>query len=226
VELVLTDSEYTRKMWPHKFKAVYSVHLHGENLHTDLRIINEGDKPFTFTAALHSYFEVADIGKAKVHGLKGLAYLDKVCFSRRTTSHCSVTAHPVCALRMSSAGNMLCRCSRCCTVAVQQIQLAAGLAARVPRCLCVLQTKDANSPPEVQEEREAVDFTGPVDSVYLDAPGYVELDVGTGECSVHRPCTAALPTVHSRYSKQQRQLLTSASRWRWSHGNGNRPAVI
>ena len=78
VELVLTDSEYTRKMWPHKFKAVYSVHLHGENLHTDLRIINEGDKPFTFTAALHSYFEVADIGKARVHGLKGLTYLDKV----------------------------------------------------------------------------------------------------------------------------------------------------
>ena len=78
VELVLTDNEYTRKMWPHKFKAVYSVHLHGENLHTDLRIINEGDKPFTFTAALHSYFEVADIGKAKVHGLKGLTYLDKV----------------------------------------------------------------------------------------------------------------------------------------------------
>jgi hypothetical protein len=29
-----------------------------------------------------------------------------------------------------------------------------------------------------------VDFTGPVDSVYLDAPGYVELDVGTGACDV------------------------------------------
>jgi hypothetical protein len=47
---------------------------------------------------------------------------------------------------------------------------------------CTLQTKDANSPPEAKEEREAVDFTGPVDSVYLDAPGYVELDVGTGAC--------------------------------------------
>jgi D-hexose-6-phosphate mutarotase len=78
VELVLTDNEYTRKMWPYKFKAVYSVHLHGEDLHTDLRIINEDDKPFSFTAALHSYFEVLDIGKAKVHGLKGLTYLDKV----------------------------------------------------------------------------------------------------------------------------------------------------
>ena len=42
------------------------------------------------------------------------------------------------------------------------------------------QTKDANNPPSKTESRNAVDFTGPVDSVYLDAPGYVELDVGTG----------------------------------------------
>jgi len=37
---------------------VYSVHLHGENLHTDFRVFNEDDAPFEFTAALHSYFEV------------------------------------------------------------------------------------------------------------------------------------------------------------------------
>lgn len=42
------------------------------------------------------------------------------------------------------------------------------------------QTKDATDPPSTKEERKAVDFTGPVDSVYLDTPGYVELDVGTG----------------------------------------------
>ena len=45
--------------------------------------------------------------------------------------------------------------------------------------MCV-QTKDANNPPSQREERKEVDFTGPVDSVYLDTPGYVELDVGTG----------------------------------------------
>ena len=47
-----------------------------------------------------------------------------------------------------------------------------------------MQTKDANSPPEAKEERESLDFTGPTDSVYLDAPGYVELDVGTGKFHV------------------------------------------
>lgn len=47
-----------------------------------------------------------------------------------------------------------------------------------------MQTKDANNPPEAKEERKAVDFTGPVDSVYLDSPGYVELDVGTGDICI------------------------------------------
>ncbi len=52
--------------------------LHGELLRTDLRIINTGDKPFEFTAALHTYIEVLDIKKASVKGLKDLDYLDKV----------------------------------------------------------------------------------------------------------------------------------------------------
>ncbi len=52
--------------------------LHGETLRTDLRVLNTDDKPFDFTAALHSYIEVLDIQKAAVRGLKGLAYLDKV----------------------------------------------------------------------------------------------------------------------------------------------------
>jgi len=54
------------------------VTLHGELLRTDLRIINTGDKPFEFTAALHTYIEVLDINKATVKGLKDLEYLDKV----------------------------------------------------------------------------------------------------------------------------------------------------
>jgi len=39
---------------------------------------------------------------------------------------------------------------------------------------------DANNPAEKQEDREAVTFDGPMDSVYLDAPEHVQLDVGTG----------------------------------------------
>lgn len=63
---------------PHSFKIAYSVALHGELLRTDMRVLNTGDTPFDFTAALHSYIEVLDVEKAAVRGLKGLEYLDKV----------------------------------------------------------------------------------------------------------------------------------------------------
>ncbi len=39
---------------------------------------------------------------------------------------------------------------------------------------------DANNPPKKKEDRDVVVFEGPVDSVYLNAGGHVELDVGTG----------------------------------------------
>lgn len=45
-----------------------------------------GDKAFEFTAALHSYFEVKDISVAKVEGLKGLDFLDKVNFGASASS--------------------------------------------------------------------------------------------------------------------------------------------
>ena len=64
---------------PHSFKAVYSVSLHGEKLRTDFRVFNTCSKEFEFTAALHSYFEVTDVSKAKVNNLQNLKYLDKVC---------------------------------------------------------------------------------------------------------------------------------------------------
>jgi glucose-6-phosphate 1-epimerase len=43
-----------------------------------MRVQNTGDSPFEFTAALHSYLEVTDVGQARVKGLQGLEYLDKV----------------------------------------------------------------------------------------------------------------------------------------------------
>lgn len=83
------------------------------------RIMNEGKEPFDFSAALHSYFEVLDVEKAKVRGLKGLTFLDK--------------------------------------------------------------SDDPTNPVEAVEERDEVTFGSKlVDSVYKDAPEFVELDVGTG----------------------------------------------
>ncbi|WPT18154.1 hypothetical protein PSENEW3_00006155 [Picochlorum sp. SENEW3] len=77
IEIALIDNEYTKKMWPHDFMVAYSISLHGETLKTDMRVLNKGSEAFDFTAALHSYFEVAGVENARVNGLKGLEYLDK-----------------------------------------------------------------------------------------------------------------------------------------------------
>jgi glucose-6-phosphate 1-epimerase len=83
------------------------------------RVINEDDKPFDFTAALHSYFEVLNAEKASVNGLKGLTYLDK--------------------------------------------------------------SVNPKQPATKVEDREKVTFgSALVDSVYANAPDYVEVDVATG----------------------------------------------
>ena len=66
--------------WPYKFKAVYTVALHGEQLQTELKVHNTDSKPFEFTAALHSYFEVLSVEKAKVTGLKGGNDLEQVAW--------------------------------------------------------------------------------------------------------------------------------------------------
>lgn len=43
-----------------------------------------------------------------------------------------------------------------------------------------MQVADANNPAKKTEDREAISFDGPMDSVYLDAGEHVQLDVGTG----------------------------------------------
>lgn len=78
MEFILTDTPATREIYPHPFKVAYSISLHGEELKTEFRVVNEGESDLEFTGALHSYFEVVHVEKAKVEGLQGLEYLDKV----------------------------------------------------------------------------------------------------------------------------------------------------
>lgn len=80
----------------------YSVCLHGDLLRTEFRVLNTGDDAFTFTAALHTYFEVLKVGAAKVRGLKGLTYLDKASDPNNPTSRAderdAITFEPAGAL--------------------------------------------------------------------------------------------------------------------------------
>lgn len=71
---------------------VYTVTLHGEQLRTDFRVINNDDKPFDFTTALHTYIEVQHVKDAKVG----------VCAGGSLT-HCWVMMHLGCTHYTHSA---------------------------------------------------------------------------------------------------------------------------
>lgn len=74
----LCASDDTRKTaWGHEFECYYTVAVQEDgSLETALRVKNTGDKDFTFTCALHTYFTVGDISGASVKGLKGCTYED------------------------------------------------------------------------------------------------------------------------------------------------------
>jgi glucose-6-phosphate 1-epimerase len=73
-ELVLRDSPETRTVWDAAFKAVLAVTVVARQLSITLRVENVGEKPFSFTAALHTYLRVRDVADAEIHGLRGTLY--------------------------------------------------------------------------------------------------------------------------------------------------------
>lgn len=79
VTLVLTlgASEATRAHWPHDFAAEMRVTF-GRELTMTLTVRNTGGEPFTFEAALHTYFAVGDVRRVRVTGLENVRYMSKV----------------------------------------------------------------------------------------------------------------------------------------------------
>jgi glucose-6-phosphate 1-epimerase len=74
--LELVDSAETRAIWPHRFRALVTVALGERTLSQRLTIENTGGAPFSFTAALHTYFALADLHRASIEGLSGVSYED------------------------------------------------------------------------------------------------------------------------------------------------------
>jgi len=74
MDLVLRDSPDTRVIWDAAFMAVVSVAVFGQQLAITLAVENVGDAPFSFTAALHTYFRVRDVAGAEIVGLRGARY--------------------------------------------------------------------------------------------------------------------------------------------------------
>lgn len=76
--LRLVDDEATRSIWPHRFEAELSFSFAGLQLDVELAITNLGEAPFDFTAALHSYLRIDDLRRARLAGLYGVRYFDKL----------------------------------------------------------------------------------------------------------------------------------------------------
>lgn len=82
IELVLSDSEETKAIWPYKFKATLYIDI-SETITLTLKVENTDTKDWMFSGALHTYLNLGDIGQAKVTGM-GNTYQDslqqgKVC---------------------------------------------------------------------------------------------------------------------------------------------------
>lgn len=76
--LLLEDNEKLRKIWNYKFKVWYTLTLKDNEFSMELKVENTGDKPFEFTALLHTYYKVNSIDTMKIQGLKGCCFIDKV----------------------------------------------------------------------------------------------------------------------------------------------------
>jgi len=74
MELILRDSPATRAIWDAAFRAVVTVAVFAQQMAITLAVENVGDDPFSFTAALHTYFRVRDVGRAEIVGLHGARY--------------------------------------------------------------------------------------------------------------------------------------------------------
>lgn len=83
----LSDSEATRALWPHAFDADLTVAIADRTLRLGLAVENRGDKPFSFTAALHTYLRVDEIAQVELLGLRGLRYRDAAHGGGEATEH-------------------------------------------------------------------------------------------------------------------------------------------
>lgn len=75
VRLSLSDSEHTRRFWPHAFELTLRVWL-DQRLNLALTTVNRDTCPFTITQAFHPYFRVRQIMDVNVRGLDHSSYRD------------------------------------------------------------------------------------------------------------------------------------------------------
>ncbi|MCB9674883.1 MAG: D-hexose-6-phosphate mutarotase [Alphaproteobacteria bacterium] len=85
VRMELREDDGTLAQWPHPFRLELTVRV-GRALTVTLRHENLSTAEVVCTGALHTYLRVDDLGSARVHGLDGAGYRDKVLQERSVQS--------------------------------------------------------------------------------------------------------------------------------------------
>ena len=77
IQLQLISTKESLELWEHKFDIRLDIMVSSE-LYVKFIVTNTDTKPFEFTSALHSYFNVSDITNVSVEGLEGSSYIDSL----------------------------------------------------------------------------------------------------------------------------------------------------
>ena len=75
IELALSTSDESRKLWPHDFGARCRITL-SETLGISVAVVNEGSTDFSLTCAFHPYFGVADVKNVEIPVFGKMGYED------------------------------------------------------------------------------------------------------------------------------------------------------
>ncbi|KAA3665434.1 MAG: D-hexose-6-phosphate mutarotase [Chloroflexi bacterium] len=77
ITLELTETEETKDVFSHDFELKLTIVV-GLALEVTLIVENKSDAEFSYTAALHSYFNISNIDDISIRGLEGVTYLDQL----------------------------------------------------------------------------------------------------------------------------------------------------
>lgn len=72
----LKANEYTLQTWPYLFRAEVIVNLEPDEISIELLIENLDPRAIAFTAALHTYLRVSNVGAVSLSGLESHPYRD------------------------------------------------------------------------------------------------------------------------------------------------------
>lgn len=76
VVLRLSEQDATLASWPHRFCCDLRIALQHQCLEIQFTVHNTGVQGMSFTAALHTYFEIGSLASVKLDGLQSLTYED------------------------------------------------------------------------------------------------------------------------------------------------------